>query len=140
MIIISKILSIKYISWKSKSEKFNLVVGDGRQAVEALKGNGSGFDIVLMDVRMPRMDGLKATAAIRGLEKGTGRHVPIVAVTAYASKDNRRSCLAAGAQLHLVRPLGFSLEDRRVRRAGLDYWPRVVPRVWPDWESLGRAP
>ncbi len=47
-----------------------------------------------------------------------------------------RSCLAAGAQLHLVRPLGFSLEDRRVRRAGLDYWPRVAPRVWPDWESL----
>ncbi len=47
-----------------------------------------------------------------------------------------RSCLAAGAQLHLVRPLGFSLEDRRVRRAGLDYWPRVAPQVWPDWESL----
>jgi tRNA (cytidine/uridine-2'-O-)-methyltransferase len=44
-----------------------------------------------------------------------------------------RSCLAAGAQLHLVGPLGFSLTDRRVRRAGLDYWERVAPRVWPDW-------
>jgi tRNA (cytidine/uridine-2'-O-)-methyltransferase len=47
-----------------------------------------------------------------------------------------RTCLAAGAQLHLVEPLGFDLDDRRVRRAGLDYWPRVAPRVWPTWEEL----
>jgi len=47
-----------------------------------------------------------------------------------------RTCLAAGAQLHLVEPLGFSLADRPVRRAGLDYWPRVAPRTWPDWASL----
>lgn len=44
-----------------------------------------------------------------------------------------RTCLAVGAQLHLVRPLGFSLDDARVRRAGLDYWPRVDPRVWDSW-------
>jgi tRNA (cytidine/uridine-2'-O-)-methyltransferase len=47
-----------------------------------------------------------------------------------------RTCLAAGARLHLVEPLGFSIDDRRVRRAGLDYWPRVQPRIWPGWESL----
>ena len=47
-----------------------------------------------------------------------------------------RSCLAAGAQLHLIEPLGFSLEEKQVRRAGLDYWPRVKPRLWPDWASL----
>ena len=50
-----------------------------------------------------------------------------------------RSCLAAGAQLHLVEPLGFSLAARPVRRAGLDYWPRVAPRVWPDFESLEKS-
>lgn len=57
-----------------------------------------------------------------------------------------RTCLAAGAQLHLVEPLGFSLDDRQVRRSGLDYWPRVNPRVWPSWAaaegelpSLGEA-
>lgn len=50
-----------------------------------------------------------------------------------------RTCLAAGAQLHLVEPLGFSLADREVRRAGLDYWPRVRPRVWPSWERLEAA-
>jgi tRNA (cytidine/uridine-2'-O-)-methyltransferase len=47
-----------------------------------------------------------------------------------------RSCLAAGARLHLVRPLGFSLVDREVRRAGLDYWDRVDPVVWPAWDAL----
>ena len=50
-----------------------------------------------------------------------------------------RTCLAAGAQLHLVRPLGFSLTDPEVRRAGLDYWPRVAPAVWPDWEALAKS-
>lgn len=47
-----------------------------------------------------------------------------------------RTCLAAGAQLHLIEPLGFSLSERAVRRAGLDYWPRVAPRIWPDWTSF----
>lgn len=49
-----------------------------------------------------------------------------------------RTCLAAGAQLHLVEPLGFEIDDARVRRAGLDYWPRVDPRVWPDWGAFER--
>jgi tRNA (cytidine/uridine-2'-O-)-methyltransferase len=47
-----------------------------------------------------------------------------------------RSCLAAGAQLHLIEPLGFSLDDKQVRRAGLDYWPKVQPKVWPDWATF----
>lgn len=50
-----------------------------------------------------------------------------------------RTCLAVGAQLHLVAPLGFSLGAAEVRRAGLDYWPRVAPRVWPDWAAFARA-
>ncbi|MDA8017880.1 MAG: tRNA (cytidine(34)-2'-O)-methyltransferase [Thermoanaerobaculia bacterium] len=47
-----------------------------------------------------------------------------------------RTCLATGAELHLVRPLGFSLDERRVRRAGLDYWEYVRPTVWPSWPAL----
>lgn len=47
-----------------------------------------------------------------------------------------RTCLAAGARLHLIEPLGFSLGERAVRRAGLDYWAHVEPRVWPDWEAF----
>lgn len=47
-----------------------------------------------------------------------------------------RSCLAAGASLHLVEPLGFSLDEREVRRAGLDYWPHVDVRVWRSWDRF----
>jgi len=47
-----------------------------------------------------------------------------------------RTTLAAGADLHLVEPLGFSLDDRYLLRAGLDYWPRVRLRVWPSWDAI----
>ena len=50
-----------------------------------------------------------------------------------------RTCLAAGATLHLVEPLGFSLDEREVKRAGLDYWEHVDLRVWPSWEAFERA-
>ena len=50
-----------------------------------------------------------------------------------------RTCLAAGATLHLIEPLGFSLEERQVRRAGLDYWEHVDLRVWPDWAAFEAA-
>ena len=49
-----------------------------------------------------------------------------------------RSCLAAGATLHVVEPLGFSLDEREVRRAGLDYWEHVDLRVWPSWDAFER--
>jgi tRNA (cytidine/uridine-2'-O-)-methyltransferase len=47
-----------------------------------------------------------------------------------------RTCLAVGATLHLIEPLGFSLDERQVKRAGLDYWPHVDLRVWPDWAAF----
>lgn len=47
-----------------------------------------------------------------------------------------RTCLAAGATLHLIEPLGFSLEERQVKRAGLDYWEHVDLRVWPSWDAF----
>ena len=47
-----------------------------------------------------------------------------------------RTCLAAGATLHLIEPLGFSLGEREVKRAGLDYWEHVDLRVWPNWEAF----
>lgn len=50
-----------------------------------------------------------------------------------------RTCLAAGATLHLIEPLGFSLDDREVKRAGLDYWEHVPLRLWPGWEEFERA-
>lgn len=47
-----------------------------------------------------------------------------------------RTCLAAGATLHLIEPLGFSLEERELKRAGLDYWEHVAVRVWPGWAAF----
>jgi tRNA (cytidine/uridine-2'-O-)-methyltransferase len=47
-----------------------------------------------------------------------------------------RTCLAAGATLHLIEPLGFSLDERQVKRAGLDYWEHVDLRVWPSWQDF----
>ena len=49
-----------------------------------------------------------------------------------------RSCLAVGATLHLIEPLGFSLDEREVKRAGLDYWEHVDLRVWPGWPAFER--
>jgi tRNA (cytidine/uridine-2'-O-)-methyltransferase len=47
-----------------------------------------------------------------------------------------RTCLAAGATLHLIEPLGFSLDEKQVKRAGLDYWEHVDLRVWPNWAAF----
>ena len=49
-----------------------------------------------------------------------------------------RTCLAAGATLHLIEPLGFSLDEKQVKRAGLDYWEHVDMRVWQDWNTFER--
>ncbi len=49
-----------------------------------------------------------------------------------------RTCLAARATLHLIEPLGFSLDEREVKRAGLDYWQHVDVRVWPSWDAFER--
>ena len=50
-----------------------------------------------------------------------------------------RTCLAVGASLHLIEPLGFSLDDKQVKRAGLDYWEFVDVHVWPGWSSFERV-
>jgi tRNA (cytidine/uridine-2'-O-)-methyltransferase len=64
-------------------------------------------------------------------------HVVLVEPEIHWNTGNAgRTCLAAGARLHLVRPLGFFLTQRQVRRAGLDYWARVNPQVWPSWKEL----
>ena len=66
-------------------------------------------------------------------------HVVLVQPEIHWNTGNAgRTCLAVGATLHLVEPLGFSLDEKQVKRAGLDYWPHVDLRVWPDWETFER--
>jgi signal transduction histidine kinase/ligand-binding sensor domain-containing protein/CheY-like chemotaxis protein len=80
-----------------------VVVGDGREALAVLERQS--FDLVLMDVQMPEMDGLEATAAIREKEAKTGAHLPIIAMTAHAMKGDRERCLAAGMDAYVAKPI-----------------------------------
>jgi CheY-like chemotaxis protein len=76
---------------------------NGMEALTAL--SKELFDVVLMDVQMPVMDGIKATAAIREKEKTTGRHIPIIAMTGYAMKGDRQRCLDAGMDGYVCKPI-----------------------------------
>jgi len=64
----------------------------------------SNFDIILMDIQMPVMDGLEATAIIREIEKGTGKHIPIIGITAYSVKADKEKCISAGMDDYLAKP------------------------------------
>ncbi len=80
------------------------VAGTGREALEAL--DGRRFDLVLMDVQMPEMDGLEAVAAIRSEEtRGTGYHLPVIAMTAYTMKGDRERFLEAGFDGYVRKPI-----------------------------------
>jgi signal transduction histidine kinase/CheY-like chemotaxis protein len=81
------------------------VVADGCQALSAL--DQARFDVVLMDVQMPEMDGFETTGAIRARERGTGVHLPIIAMTAHAMKGDRERCIAAGMDSYISKPLAI---------------------------------
>ena len=80
-----------------------VVAKNGKQAVAAMADDD--FDLVLMDVEMPEMDGLEATAVIRVKEKQAGVHTPIVAMTAHAMKGDRERCLEAGMDAYVSKPI-----------------------------------
>lgn len=79
------------------------VAGNGRQAIDLF--DEQAFDLVLMDVQMPEMDGFEATAAIRAKEKATGQRIPILAMTAHAMKGDRERCLEAGMDGYVTKPI-----------------------------------
>jgi two-component system sensor histidine kinase/response regulator len=79
------------------------VVSTGQEALAALARQS--FDLVLMDVQMPELDGFETTAAIRAQERTTGRHLPIIAMTAHAMKGDQERCLAAGMDSYVAKPV-----------------------------------
>ena len=79
---------------------------DGQQALELFRSSAAGtYDAILMDVMMPRMDGLATTRAIRALDRPDARSIPILAMTANAFDEDARQCLDAGMNAHLAKPL-----------------------------------
>ncbi len=91
-----------------------VVAGDGKQALDAL--GKQIFDLVFMDVQMPEMDGMEATASIRDREKSTGAHQTIIALTAHAMKGDRELCIAGGMDDYLTKPIRPDELDAILRR------------------------
>ncbi|MCB2147348.1 MAG: response regulator [Deltaproteobacteria bacterium] len=89
-------------SWQCRST----IVDNGRLAIDTLAGQD--FDLVLMDVQMPEMDGLTATTRIRDQERHTSRHVPIIAMTAHAMRGDRERCIEAGMDDYVSKPISSS--------------------------------
>ncbi len=88
------------------------VANNGEEAVK-LSGEKE-FDLILMDVQMPELDGLDATLAIRARERDSGLHLPIVAMTAHAMKGDRERCLEVGMDGYLVKPIRADLLFRQI--------------------------
>jgi len=103
-----------------------VVANDGRQALAALAGDP--FDLVLMDVQMPEMDGFETTAAIRRKEMDSGDHIPIIAMTAHAMRGDREKCLAAGMDGYVSKPIDV---------AALTH---AIDLVAPHGAALGMTP
>ena len=78
-------------------------VNRGAKVLAALQSEA--FDLILMDVQMPEMDGLQVTAKIRDRERQTGGHIPIIALTAHALTGDREQCLTAGMDAYLTKPI-----------------------------------
>jgi len=98
------IINQRYVLSVLEKEGFSaVVVSNGREAIAALERES--FDLVLMDVHMPDMDGFEATSSIRARERFSGKRIPIVAVTAHAMTGDRDKCLAAGMDGYVSKPL-----------------------------------
>jgi len=107
------------------------VVGNGTLAVQ--RAAQEPFDVILMDVQMPEMSGIEATAAIRKQEEGTGRHLPIVALTARAMAGDREQCLAAGMDAYVAKPVRaaelFSAIDAAIAGTPPSQRPALSPET-----------
>jgi len=97
---INRLLAVRLLEKRGHSVA---TAGNGREALAAL--DRECFDLVLMDVQMPEMNGFEATAAIRERERAAGTHLPIIAMTAHAMKGDEERCIAAGMDGYIAKPI-----------------------------------
>jgi PAS domain S-box-containing protein len=118
-----------------------MAVRTGREAVDLLDKDAANCDIVLMDVEMPDMDGFQATAIIREKEKISAKHVPIIAMTAYAMKGDRERCLAAGMDGYVPKPIRHQdlLDTIQALVMDVPNIPTPAPLEQPPVEVLDEA-
>jgi two-component system, sensor histidine kinase and response regulator len=111
---------------------------DGREALEACRHQE--FDLIVMDVQMPEMNGFEATAAIRKVEETTGRHVPILALTAHSTEQDRVECLAAGMDAYVPKPIridDFMSAIAHLVPKAVQFPPDPVPQIHrPEYELI----
>jgi signal transduction histidine kinase/DNA-binding response OmpR family regulator len=119
---VNQALAIKML--EKRGYKVTVAV-DGRQAVAAYEEES--FDLILMDVQMPEMNGFEATAQIRLQEKGSNRHIPIIAMTARAMKEDKEECLAAGMDAYVSKPFR------------IDELIEVIKSLIPDFKATAPA-
>ena len=103
------------------------VVRNGFEVLQVLQNEN--FDLILMDVEMPGMGGLETARTIRRMERGSGRHITIIAMTAYAMKEDREKCLEAGMDSYVSKPVDYEELYREIRRL-----------LYPEHENSSRQP
>jgi PAS domain S-box-containing protein len=105
------------------------IAADGKKALSALRKDS--YDLVLMDIQMPEMNGWEATRAIRESERATGEHIPIAAMTAHAMKGDHERCIAAGMDDYLTKPIHtpelLALVEKIGNRKAVAERPQTVP-------------
>jgi PAS domain S-box-containing protein len=120
------------------------VADNGRRALELLEKSAPGeFAAVLMDVQMPNMDGYEATAELRKREAKSGRHTPVIALTAHAMKGDRERCLASGMDDYVAKPIHakdlFAVLDRLTANASIPPEHAEPPPEAPQSAALDKA-
>ncbi len=105
------------------------VVSNGREAV--LESGRGGFDVILMDVQMPELDGIQATQMIRAREQVSGVHLPIIALTAHVMNGDRERCIEAGMDDYLSKPLNAAALNDKLSSGNLATCSRVTPLDTP---------
>jgi PAS domain S-box-containing protein len=111
------------------------VANDGVEALRVLESN-SEFDVILMDMQMPRLSGLETTAVIRKSEVSTGQHIPIIALTANVLKGDREKCLAAGMDDYLTKPINREELFATLIKAVVNNIKPIAPQDASDSEVI----